>query len=105
MIPVFATIKERRALNMLAGLVIDPSAEVKLTVIQALAATGERDAIEGLQRAIFDEDTVIRVAALKGLEQLGRKEAIPFLEEVIALERDPEFKQQATATRDLLKSL
>ncbi|HOE83573.1 MAG TPA: HEAT repeat domain-containing protein [Myxococcota bacterium] len=104
-IPVFATIKERRALNMLAGLVIDPSAEVKLTVIQALAATGERDAIEGLQRAIFDEDTVIRVAALKGLEQLGRKEAIPFLEEVIALERDPEFKQQATATRDLLKSL
>ncbi len=103
-IPVFATIRERRAMTMLSGLVIDPSPEVKLAVIDALSATGERDAMEGIQKAIFDEDPLIRIAALQGLERLGRKEAVPFLEELLNLEQDDEVRARATATRDALKN-
>lgn len=103
-IPVFATIRERRAMMMLSGLVIDPSPEVKLAVIDALATTGERDAMEGIQKAIFDEDPLIRMAALQGLERLGRKEAIPFLEELLNLEQDEEVRTRAAATRDALRS-
>lgn len=103
-VPVFATIRERRAMSMLSGLVIDPSAEVKLAVIDALAATGERDAMEGIQKAIFDEDRLIRLAALQGLERLGRKEAVPFLDELLNLEQDEEVRSRAAATRDALKN-
>lgn len=103
-IPVFATIRERRALSLLSGLVIDPSPEVKLAVIDALAATGERDAMEGIQKAIFDEDRLIRLAALQGLERLGRKEAVPFLEELLNLEQDDEVRARAAAVRDALKN-
>jgi HEAT repeat protein len=103
-IPVFATIQERRAMMMLSGLVIDPSPEVKLAVIDALAATGKRDAMEGIQKAIFDESPLIRIAALQGLERLGLKEAIPFLEELLNLEQDEEVRTRAAATRDALRN-
>jgi len=99
---VVITIPERKALQAVSSLAIDPDTSVKLAVIDALAKTKEKDALEGIQKAVFDTDPAIRIAALDGIQRLARPEAIDFLNELINLESEPTVKAKAMAVRDAL---
>ncbi|NOZ01434.1 MAG: hypothetical protein GXP54_06040 [Deltaproteobacteria bacterium] len=95
-------VHERRAIIAISGLVIDPSRKVKEAAIKALAGTHEKDALEGIEKAVFDDDGSIRMLALDALATLGRSEALDFLSEVIRMEKDPQVKARAEATRKIL---
>ncbi|HOG46137.1 MAG TPA: HEAT repeat domain-containing protein [Anaerolineae bacterium] len=95
-------LQAEEAAPLLAGLLADPSSELRAGLIRLMLQAGYRDALPAVRAALDDPGAAVRIAALKAVAQWQDVAALERVRELAARDRSPHVRVQAVHSLALL---